>query len=175
MPRSADHNDRAAFAERAASAVAADVRMFSGCKDEQTSADVSNVASFGLPANSGPGGAGGACTNGMVLALTQSPQCNWVQLLTNMQHILKQKGYTQVPQLSSSREIALQGPFQLMNPHSNGRSRALYIGINYVGQQGELRCPSIPPKPTIQSVSPLRVVERDLTCPRCAGGVTTTS
>ena len=26
-----------------------------------------------------------------------------------------------------------------MNPQSNGRTKALYIGINYVGQQGELR------------------------------------
>jgi len=66
-----DTNDRAAYAARAAQAVAADVRMFSGCKDEQTSADVYDVSSFGLPATCGAGGAGGACTNAMVLSLSK--------------------------------------------------------------------------------------------------------
>lgn len=32
--------------EQAAQAIPAEVHMISGCKDEQTSADVSNVASF---------------------------------------------------------------------------------------------------------------------------------
>jgi hypothetical protein len=32
--------------EQAAQAIPAEVHMLSGCKDEQTSADVSNVASF---------------------------------------------------------------------------------------------------------------------------------
>ncbi len=41
-------------------------RIHSGCKDEQTSSDVSSAATFGLPANVGPGGAGGACTNAMM-------------------------------------------------------------------------------------------------------------
>jgi hypothetical protein len=67
----ADTNNREAYAARAAQAVAADVRMFSGCKDEQTSADVYDVSSFGLPTNCGPGGAGGACTNAMVLSLSE--------------------------------------------------------------------------------------------------------
>lgn len=38
-------------------------RMFSGCEDEQTSADVHDVAKFGLPDASG---AGGACTNAVL-------------------------------------------------------------------------------------------------------------
>jgi hypothetical protein len=50
------------YAEQSALAIRANVRMFSGCRDSQTSADVHDVAQFGLPANSGPGGAGGACT-----------------------------------------------------------------------------------------------------------------
>ena len=40
--------------------------VHSGCKDEQTSADVGSAATFHLPANVGPGGAGGACTNAMM-------------------------------------------------------------------------------------------------------------
>eukprot|EP00959_Pyramimonas_sp_CCMP1952_P098900 2067681-Pyramimonas_sp.AAC.1 len=44
-----------------------DVFLFSGCKDEQTSADVSfTVGAFKLPADAGPGGAGGACTNALL-------------------------------------------------------------------------------------------------------------
>ena len=45
-------------------AIAAVVRMFSGCQDEQTSADVSNVASFQLP--DAAGRAGGALTSSLL-------------------------------------------------------------------------------------------------------------
>lgn len=38
-------------------------RMFSGCEDAQTSADVHDVAKFGLPDATG---AGGACTNAVL-------------------------------------------------------------------------------------------------------------
>ncbi|CAB1101078.1 unnamed protein product [Ectocarpus sp. CCAP 1310/34] len=38
--------------------------MFSGCMDSQTSADVKDVSKFGLP---DADGAGGACTNAMLL------------------------------------------------------------------------------------------------------------
>lgn len=62
------------FEEQAATAVPALVRMFSGCMDAQTSADVFDVASFKLPADSGPGGAGGACTNSMIATLLQKPE-----------------------------------------------------------------------------------------------------
>ncbi|CAB1104282.1 unnamed protein product [Ectocarpus sp. CCAP 1310/34] len=40
--------------------------MFSGCMDSQTSADVKDVSKFGLP---DADGAGGACTNAMLLTL----------------------------------------------------------------------------------------------------------
>lgn len=121
-------------------ALKADVRMFSGCKDEQTSADVSNVASFNLPANSGPAGAGGACTNALLANVYGTDQeLSWIGLLTKMQATLKTKGYTQIPQFSGSRKINLEGKFNLVNERSNGRQKSLFIGINYVGQQGELR------------------------------------
>ena len=44
---------------------------YSGCKDEQTSADVYDVSSFGLPKDSGPGGAGGACTSAIIRSLSK--------------------------------------------------------------------------------------------------------
>uniref|UniRef100_A0A7S0YNU0 Peptidase C14 caspase domain-containing protein n=1 Tax=Hemiselmis tepida TaxID=464990 RepID=A0A7S0YNU0_9CRYP len=138
MPKP-DLNNPQEFASRAAQAVAADVRMFSGCKDEQTSADVYDVSSFGLPANTGPGGAGGACTNSIVLSLHKQPECTWTQLLQNMRQVLREKNFTQIPQLSSSRSLSLNSQFTVKNPAGNGRTKALYIGINYVGQQGELR------------------------------------
>lgn len=40
--------------------------MFSGCEDTQTSADVHDVAKFGLPNATG---AGGACTNAVLVNL----------------------------------------------------------------------------------------------------------
>jgi len=50
-------------------------------------------------------------------------------------------GYDQIPTLSSSRRIEVHGtptPMQIVPPGS-GRRRALLIGINYVGQKGELK------------------------------------
>lgn len=139
------------------------------CKDEQTSADVSNVASFNLPANSGPKGAGGACTNALLANVyNSSSDFTWVGLLRAMQKTLKTKGYTQIPQLSASRAMDLKNDkFSLLNPRSNGNLKvnvcdaaaltrewslilthcapaphsflqALFIGINYIGQQGQL-------------------------------------
>ena len=46
---------------------------YSGCRDEQTSADVYDVSSFGLPKDSGPGGAGGACTSAIIRSLSKYP------------------------------------------------------------------------------------------------------
>lgn len=42
-----------------------------------------------------------------------------------------------VPQLSSSKPIDLTASFDL-TPGANSPKKALFIGINYIGQQGEL-------------------------------------
>lgn len=119
--------------------VAATVRMFSGCQDDQTSADVSNVANFELPADVGPGGAGGACTSAMIRVLHDEQKDTWVSVLSSMRDYLQGAGYTQIPQLSCSRQDNLKGAFSVTNPESNGNFRALLIGINYVGaSQGQL-------------------------------------
>jgi len=47
MPKP-DQLNRVEYAEKASQAIAADVRMFSGCKDEQTSADVISLHSLCL-------------------------------------------------------------------------------------------------------------------------------
>ena len=52
--------------------------LTSGCADTQTSADVSNVATFELPPDAGPGGAGGACTNALISLLVKERKYTWV-------------------------------------------------------------------------------------------------
>lgn len=132
-PRDMDQYTRDAEA-----VIPANVIMFSGCQDSQTSADVYNTNSFGLPQDAGPGGAGGACTNSFIKALHEQQDYSWVSLLERMRQILQGK-YTQIPCLSSSRRIDLRTGFSPMNPNPNGRTRALLIGINYVGSSSELR------------------------------------
>jgi hypothetical protein len=54
--------------DNAKKTIAAEVHMISGCKDDQTSADVSNVASFQLPDPAGR--AGGALTSALLNVTT---------------------------------------------------------------------------------------------------------
>mmetsp|Transcript_18489 Transcript_18489/g.26030 ORF Transcript_18489/g.26030 Transcript_18489/m.26030 type:complete len:315 (+) Transcript_18489:168-1112(+) len=123
--------------------ILAEVRMISGCHDTQTSADVSNVGSFNLPDPQGR--AGGACTAALLQVLYQDDHTvrnlSWVDLLREMRYNLDNQGYSQVPQLTSSRLIDVQNTFNLINPLEasyGGVRRAVLIGINYVGQQGQL-------------------------------------
>ena len=114
--------------------------MRSGCKDEQTSGDVGDVSAFQLPANVGPGGAGGACTNAMMGKFyphdddptKPETDISYAELLLSMRGTLEQKGFTQVPQLSSSYKVHLGDKFSIKPPGTT-RTRALLIGINYVG------------------------------------------
>ena len=90
--------------ENAKKAIPAEVHMISGCRDVQTSADVSNVASFSLPDPAGR--AGGALTSAL-LNVTYADHQNTAKDLSFMDTLLKvremlsQKGFSQVPQLSS--------------------------------------------------------------------------
>jgi hypothetical protein len=87
---------------------AAEVILFSGCKDEQTSADVSNVRVFSHE-YAGPGKSGGACTNALAEVLAGGEEAaasvSWGKLLELMQGNLKRRNFSQVPQLSSSVKI----------------------------------------------------------------------
>ena len=131
------------FYELTNSELLGDVRKFSGCKDTQTSADVENVEDFGVSGL--PHGAaelsGGACTNALLACVQQKQgDITYGKLLLKMQRTLKERGYTQVPQLSSSKPVELMKEnFSIWNPKPNGRTRALLIGINYVGQEVELK------------------------------------
>jgi len=126
---------------RAIESIPADVRMISGCEDRQTSADVSNVSSFGLPDVAGR--SGGACTSALLKVLYNEKRApsetqTFSQVLMEMRTILKSKNFTQVPQLSASRPLDIQHEFKLVPDNFNGTRRAVMIGINYQGQQGEL-------------------------------------
>ena len=116
--------------------------MISGCRDEQTSADVSNVASFQLPDPAGR--AGGACTSALLNVVyedhkTPEDVLSFQEVLLKMREMLSAKNFTQIPQLSSSRPLDIHTPFTLVPPENEGGTRrAVVIAINYVGQQGEL-------------------------------------
>lgn len=114
--------------------------MFSGCKDAQTSADVSNLATFKLPADSGKGGAGGACTASLSSAIYENNHLTVSELIIKMRENLVKNDFEQIPQLSCSKKIPLDTePFSLLAKNGGRAKRALFIGINYIGQQGELR------------------------------------
>ncbi len=73
----------------------------------------------------------------MLEVIAEKPNTTWQQLLEDMLVILKAKGFAQVPQLSSSKKMSLSTPFSIKQAGGEG-TRALFIGINYVGQLGEL-------------------------------------
>jgi len=128
------------FDERA-KAIAAEFRMISGCEDVQTSADVSNVSSFQLPDPAGR--AGGACTSAFLnitYADHKAPDedMSFRDILMKMRELLEEKRFDQIPQLSSSRPMSVETKFDLTPEDFSGTKRAVLIGINYVGQQGEL-------------------------------------
>jgi metacaspase-1 len=62
----------------------------------------------------------------------------FVRLLQQMRSVLSKGGYTQIPQLTSSHPLELEQDFYLVPPDCQGTRRAVLIGINYEGQQGQL-------------------------------------
>jgi metacaspase-1 len=128
-------------AEKIASKIGAKFHMISGSEDKQTSADVFNVGTFELPNPAGK--AGGACTSTLLSVLNdlQGQPISWIDLLQRMRNVLRQKGFDQVPQLASSEMLDVRHQFYIVSPETrecNGAKRAVLIGINYTGQQGQL-------------------------------------
>ena len=128
-------------AELIASKIKGRFCMISGSEDKQTSADVGNVGTFDLPDPAGK--AGGACTSTLlkVLSDNRGQAMSWLELLRRMREVLRRKGFSQVPQLSSSQMLNVNHQFFIVPPETremNGAKRAILIGINYVGQKGQL-------------------------------------
>jgi len=129
------------FSESAEKAIKSDFRMISGCEDKQTSADVFNVGSFQLPDPAGR--AGGACTSTLLKILyadkhKPDDDLSFKDVLLQMRDILDSKGFSQIPQLSASRNLDVDTKFDISQEGFEGTKRAVMIGINYVGQNGEL-------------------------------------
>jgi len=80
----------------------ADVIQLSGCRDNQTSADASinNVST-------------GALSYALITVLNQNPNLTYSQLLTNIRQILKEKRFSQIPQLSSSHPMNMNSQFSM--------------------------------------------------------------
>ena len=79
-----------------------DCFLYSGCRDDQTSADTSFN---GKPQ--------GAMTYAFTQALTKRPNQSYGEVLKSMREILQSAKFTQVPQLSTERQIDLNAPFSL--------------------------------------------------------------
>ncbi|KAG0355257.1 Ca(2+)-dependent cysteine protease [Podila minutissima] len=83
----------------------ADVIMFSGCKDDQTSADVSITRGGNTSSN-------GAMTYAFTKCISQNREQSYQDMLNNIRDLLKEK-YKQKPQLSSSRPMDMQEVFRM--------------------------------------------------------------
>ncbi|KXN72136.1 peptidase C14 [Conidiobolus coronatus NRRL 28638] len=81
----------------------ADVVMFSGCKDDQTSADTQEQ---GI-------GATGAMSYALIKSLQSDPYgLTYLQLLNSIRQVLRGK-YQQLPQLSSGRPMSMDSKFMM--------------------------------------------------------------
>ncbi len=99
-------------------------------------------SNFKLPDPAGQ--AGGACTSTLLNVLYKDEQTpekalSFIEVLDQMRDILKDKSYSQIPQLTSTKELDLTHKFDLVPDNFKGTKRAVMIGINYVGHDpGEL-------------------------------------
>jgi hypothetical protein len=111
--------------------------MISSSADHQQSEEAYNTGNFELPNPQGK--RGGACTASFLQQqYAEGPNGpSWVDTLQKMKEVLKGMGHAQTPTLSSSRRIDFNEPMRIV-PDGSGRRRAMLIGINYVGQKGEL-------------------------------------
>lgn len=118
--------------------------MFASSADHQQSNEVYNVGNtMNLPDPQGR--EGGACTAAFLQACYRderdtSVDLSYVGILRKMRDAMDDLGFKdQSPQLSCSREVDVNKTMHIVPPGSVGNKRALLIGINYVGQKGELK------------------------------------
>ena len=93
---------------------AGDVVLFSGCEDDDTSSDA--TSRYGAP--------GGALTCALIDSLRETPRSSFGGLLDAMHRKLKQRGFSQRPQLSASQRLNVSLPFWSDRNHPN-RNRVL--------------------------------------------------
>jgi metacaspase-1 len=113
--------------------------QLSGSLDTQTSDDVFDVSEFELPNPAGK--AGGALTSiflNTMYTTNDTSMVSWHNLLKEIRSKLRALNYPQIPQLSSSVAIDGRESVKFRSSSSSGTNRAVLVGINYVGQRGEL-------------------------------------
>jgi len=85
----------------------------------------------------------GACTNALLKVLNEenehSEYLSFENVLTRMGNSLDEQNVFLAPQISSTRPLNINEKFRLIPEECKGTLRALIIGINYMGQDGELR------------------------------------
>jgi hypothetical protein len=81
---------------------AADVIQFSGCKDNQTSADakIGNVST-------------GAMSLALITLLNEDKEYTYTEMLANIKQLMAEKKFTQIPQLSTSRPLNMNEKFSM--------------------------------------------------------------
>jgi len=112
------------------------VHAISGSEDTQDADDVENLSSFAIPFNNSTGG---ACTASFLGIAYRYPSggISWVDCIQKMRHELYSMGFTQTPQLTSSRLIDSTEP--MIITANKGRRYAVLVGINYTGRDIELQ------------------------------------
>jgi hypothetical protein len=116
--------------EQAKKTIPAEIHMISGCRDSQTSADVSNVQSFSLPDPAGR--AGGALTSALLNVTYRDHHNTGMDLsfqdtLLAVREGLRAQGFDQIPQLSSSRPMDITKPFDIVPNNMTGTRRAVMM------------------------------------------------
>jgi len=81
---------------------AADIIQFSGCKDNQTSADakIGNIST-------------GAMSLAFITLLSEDKEYTYTELLANIKQLMAEKKFTQIPQLSTSRPLNMNEKFSM--------------------------------------------------------------
>ena len=140
------------FSRQTSHLIPAEVRLLSSCHSVQSSVDAASAYEGGLPDPVKRAGGVATAAYLQVLYAAAKLQQNssrypnnarqgltFQQILLEMRVLLKEQGYDQIPQLTSSRPLELQKtPFDLGASRVGGTKRALLVGINYYGQEGQL-------------------------------------
>lgn len=118
-------------------AIPSEFYMISSSGDQQKSNESYNATKFRLPTGRKYGS---VCTSAFLQQLyTLKADTTWFKIIKKIRKTLDTLGYgDQTPMLSSSRMMDKHTPLQIV-PLGSGSRRAILIGINYVGQSGELK------------------------------------
>lgn len=109
-----------------------DVMLFSGCEDDQTSADVQ-----------GKGQAGGAMTQSFLAALQENSRPTCAGFIGTIRKQLKRRGFTQRPQLTSSQRFDVgRRVFMLDDGIEANQNQQIGRSRNKKFKAGKARLPS---------------------------------